>query len=65
MWFDFGFFDIGINDWPYPHDVNIYDRMLEIMPLDIIVSLPLLFISITGIIYGLIIIKEFIKGYKG
>jgi hypothetical protein len=66
MRFNFGFFDIGIGDWPYPHTINIGQGIIEIMPWKIMISMEWTFFIIGFTIFTLTILrKEFLRGYRG
>jgi hypothetical protein len=58
--------DIGINDWPYPHEINIGRGLIQIVPWDIMVSLDTVFIIVVFSIFASTTLrKEFMKGLRG
>jgi hypothetical protein len=58
--------DIGINDWPNPHNINIGQGLIQIVPLDIMISLDTVFIIVAFLVFAFTTLrKEFMKGLRG
>jgi hypothetical protein len=58
--------DVGWEDWPNLHRINIGQGMLQIHPADILISLkPVVTVLLIVLLMGPEIIREFKRGYNG